>query len=162
LATNGVDPLRLQEDSRVFDEATGRLLFESAAQSGLNRYIPPAIAARNGRPHLMKILEQLARLDSRETEPFHEWAYGAAVQLPWGVTVAAITAQGDEQTCNTLHQMARRGLNPILIAVEPNANFGLVRQRARRLGFQAFNIADRRDFSPWQRPQAAHGQGMPL
>jgi uncharacterized protein (DUF58 family) len=165
LATNGVDPLRLQEDTRVFDEVTGRLLFETAAAQngpGLTHYIPPAIEAHNGRPHLMKVLEQLARLDARDTMPFHEWAYGASVKLPWGVTVVAITAQGDEKTSNTLHHMTRRGLNPILIAVEPNANFGLVRQRARRLGFQAFNISDRRDFSPWQRPQVTHRQGMSL
>jgi hypothetical protein len=57
--------------------------------------------------------------------------------------------------------MARRGFNTILIAVEPNANFGKVRERGRRLGFQAFNIADRRDLAPWQRPQTAFGLGAP-
>jgi hypothetical protein len=107
----------------------------------------------------MKILEQLARLDSRETLPFHEWAPTVSIHLAWGVTVVAITAQGDEQTSNTLHRLARRGINPILIAVEPDANFGMVRQRGQRLGFQAFNVSDRRDFAPWQRPQIAHGQG---
>lgn len=161
LATNGVDPLRLQEDSRVFDEVTGRLLFETAAaQNGLARYIAPILHAHTGRPHLMKMLEQLARLDSRETVPFHEWAQGASVKLSWGVTVVAITAQGDDRTCSTLHQLARRGLNPILIAVEPSANFGVVRRRAQQLGFQAFNISDRRDLSPWQRPRLTHSQGM--
>jgi uncharacterized protein (DUF58 family) len=162
LVTNGVDPLRLQEDSRVYDEVTGRLLFDTAAAgNGLSQYVAAAIEPHTGRPQLMKILEQLARLDSRETTPFHEWASTASIHLAWGVTVLAITAQGDEQTSNTLHRLARRGINPILIAVESNANFGIVRQRGQRLGFQAFNISDRHDFAPWQRPQIGRGGGTP-
>jgi uncharacterized protein (DUF58 family) len=163
LVTNGVDPLRLQEDSRVFDEVTGRLLFQTAASAGngLSQYIANAIEPRTGRPHLMKILEQLARLDSRETIPLHEWAHTASIRLAWGVTAVVITAQGDDKTSNTLHRLARRGINPILIAVEPNANFGIIRQRGQRLGFQAFNISDRRDFAPWQRPQMTYSRGTP-
>jgi uncharacterized protein (DUF58 family) len=147
LASNGMDPLRLQEDTRVFDEVTGRLLFQPEATGD---YAATAIAPRTGRPHLMKILEQLARLHARDTTPFSAWAPAACVDLSWGVTIATITAQGDERTANTLHQLARNGFNPILIAVEPNANFGQVRERARRLGFQAYNIIDRRDLAPWQ------------
>lgn len=73
--------------------------------------------------------------------------------------MVAITAQGDAATCNALHQLTRSGYNPVLIAVEPDANFGLVRERARRLGFQAFNVSDRRDLSRWQRPLATPGVG---
>lgn len=152
LASNGVDPLRLQEASRVFDETTGRLLFETTANQ-TQRYIPPPITPRNGRAHLMKILELLARLDPRDTVPFDQWAPPATTTLGWGTTLIAITPRGDTATCNTLHQLVRNGFNPILIVVEPDANFGLVRERARRLGFQAFNVADRRDLTPWQRPR---------
>jgi uncharacterized protein (DUF58 family) len=163
LVTNGIDPLRLQEDSRVYDEVTGRLLFQTAsAGNGLSQYVAAAIEPHTGRPHLMKILEQLARLDSRETLPFHEWAQTASIHLAWGVTVVAVTAQGDEQTSNALHRLARRGINPILIAVEPDANFAMVRRRGQRLGFQAFNVSDQRYFAPWQRPQIAHGGGAPV
>ncbi len=155
LSSNGIDPLRLHEDTQVYDEVTGRLsLQHEAIAGGYRPYMAAAVAPRNGRPHLMKILELLARLTARDTVPFSEWAPRACVNLSWGVTVLAITAQGDERTANTLHSLARSGFNPILIAVEPNANFGLVRERARRLGFQAYNISDRRDLAPWQRPQA--------
>jgi uncharacterized protein (DUF58 family) len=155
LASNGADPLRLREESRAYDEVTGRLFFE--AEPKANEYAASAISPRAGRAHLMKILEQLARLHTRDTVPFTEWAPAACVNLSWGVTVVAITAQGDERTANTLHQLARSGFNPILIAVEPNANFGLVRERGRRLGFQAFNVSDRRDLAPWQQRQPAGG-----
>lgn len=160
LSTNGVDPLRLQETARTFDETTGRLLFESGESSDrLDRFIAPPIEPRTGRPHLMKILELLARLTPRDTTPFASWAPLACTKLSWGVTIVAITAQGDTATCNTLHHLARSGFNPILIAIEPNANFNLVRDRARRLGFQAHNINDRRDMARWQRPPAGRGVG---
>lgn len=159
LLTNAVDPLKIQEEAREFDEVTGRLLFHPAADQTLRAYMPGPISPRTGRPHLMKVLEQLARLDARDTVTFSEWAPPACVRLSWGVTLVAITAQGDERTCNMLHRLARGGFNPILIAVEPDANFGRVRERARRLGFQAFNVASRRDLERWQQPGAALPQG---
>lgn len=163
LSSNGVDPLRLQADKRVFDEVTGRLLFDSAAaEGGLGRYLAPPIAPRNGRPHLMKILEQLARLDMGETIPLSQWAPSACTNLSWGVTVPVITGQGDETTCNMLHQLARSGFNPILIAIEPTANFGFVRERARRLGFQAYHIVNQRDLSLWHRPVTGPAEGAIL
>lgn len=153
LTSNGIDPLRTQEESRMFDEVTGRLLYDgSETIETARRFISTPLVTRTGRPHLMKILEVLARLESRDTIPFTEWAPQACSTLSWGVTVVAITAQGDPATCNTLHRLARSGFNPILIAIEPNANFGLVRKRARQLGFQAFNVNDRRDLSDWQKP----------
>ncbi len=98
LQSNGVDPLRLQENEQVFDEVTGRLLFETADHEfGLSHYIATPISPRTGRPHLMKILEQLARLAARDTVPIAEWAPRASTKLSWGVTVLAITAQGDER-----------------------------------------------------------------
>lgn len=153
LASNGVDPLRLQEASRVFDDVSGRLLFDTS--DSVRRYIPPAIQPHTGRAHLMKILELLARLDARDTVQFDQWAPLACTGLSWGVTIIAITAQGDTVTSNALHNLARRGFNPILIVVEPNANFGVVREQARHLGFQAYNINSRRDLTQWQRPKSA-------
>ncbi|CUS02464.1 conserved protein of unknown function [Candidatus Promineifilum breve] len=153
LMTNGIDPLRVREDTHEFDEVTGRLLFQAPADKGPAAFMAPAIAPRNGRPQLMKLLEQLARVETAETVPFVEWASPISVGLNWGVTILAITARGDARIANTLHHMARAGFNPILIAVEPDANFALVRERGRRLGFQAFNVTDRRDLTPWQQPQ---------
>ncbi len=159
LLTNGVDPLRLQEESQIFDEVSGRLLFQSAETSGgLSRYMATGIDAHTGRPHLMKILELLARIDARDTIPFTTWASAACVRQSWGITLLAITAAGDIDTCNAIHRLARAGFNPILIAIEPDANFGVVRERARRLGFQAFNVRDRRDLAQWQRPVGTFGR----
>lgn len=158
LITNGLDPLAGQTEDAgrpaggglLFDEASGRLLLGEGAERRLTAAIPP----RGGRPHLMKILERLARIEAGETLSFAEWAHAASVGLSWGVTILAITARGDEQTCHILHRLVRGGFNPVLVSVEPDANFGEVRQRARQLGFAAYNVTSERDLAQWKRPLA--------
>jgi hypothetical protein len=100
----------------------------------------------------MKILEQLARIEADNTTPFASWAPTACSDLTWGVTILAITPQGDETTCHTLHRLVRAGYNPILLVTEPQAEFGKVRDRARRLGFTALHISKTQDLEQWQRP----------
>ena len=57
---------------------------------------------------------------------------GRIIRLGNNCTV--ITPKGDEATCNMLHRMLRSGLNPILLLIKARKS-GLVRERARRLGF---------------------------
>ncbi len=154
LITNGIDPLAAQH--HTFDEQSGRLLrlFGSGEQnqSADNLSPPVPIPTRPGRPHLMKILEQLARLEADQTLPFVHWAPAACSHLAWGVTILAITPQGDEPTCHTLHHLVRAGYNPILLMTEPCAEFSKVRERARRLGFAAYHVAKKEELDHWQRP----------
>lgn len=157
LMSNGVDPLRLQEDQREYDEVTGRLLFlssETATDSPALPYMSAPIRPHTGRPHLMKLLEQLARIEAANTVPFEQWAPLATLDLSWGVTLLAITSHGDISTCNTMHRLARSGYNPVLITIEPDRNFGQVRERARRLGFQAYNAAGRGGLDQWRRDRS--------
>ena len=139
--TNGIDPLQeIGQDSDLqFHEESGRLISQGSDDSTAKQ-VPISIPPRNGREHLMKILEHLARIESEKTSPFKEWAVSACLNLSWGTTILAITSRGDEATCQVLHRLVRSGFNPILIAVEGDQNFGLVRERARRLGFRAYNV----------------------
>jgi uncharacterized protein (DUF58 family) len=152
LVSNGVDPLYQPQGNPVeFDEKSGRLLFAQATET--NQFtLPPVIPPRPGRPHLMKILERLARLEASHTVPFAQWAAPACLDLSWGVTILAITPTGNESTCHTLHRLVRAGFNPILLVVEPDHEFGRVRERARRLGFAAYHVNERQDLERWQRP----------
>lgn len=153
LATSGVDPLRSESAEREYSEASGRLQFNTAAGWAATRAnIPPAIRPRTGREQLMKMLEQLARIESAPTVPFESWAPESSVHLSWGVTIMAITAAGTDSICNTLHQLTKRGFNAILIAVEPDYNFGRVRDRARRMGFQALNVSGPKTLDEWRAP----------
>ncbi|UCC52234.1 MAG: DUF58 domain-containing protein [Anaerolineaceae bacterium] len=155
LISNGIDPLQSSSngDEPSFHEDSGRLLQQKSMDGSSINLMPPAIAPRNGRDHLMKILERLARIESDQTVPFDEWAASACLNLSWGVTILAITARGDEATCQTLHRLVRAGYNPILVTVEPDLNFGLVRERARRLGFRAFNVTRSSGLDIWRRPR---------
>ena len=94
LITNGVDPLADagSTDEALFDEENGRL--QRGMEGGTGGQMPPALLPRGGRAHLMKVLEQLARVESDETRPLVEWAAAACLPLSWGVTIIAITAHG--------------------------------------------------------------------
>ena len=108
LITNGLDPLQDSTDDSqlLFHEASGRLL-QQESQNQQNDRLSPSIPPRNGREHLMKILERLARIEATATHPFNEWAVNACFNLSWGVTILAITARGDEITCQALHRLVR-------------------------------------------------------
>ncbi|GAB4267523.1 MAG: hypothetical protein Kow0080_09750 [Candidatus Promineifilaceae bacterium] len=147
LLTNGLDPLAAS--SAAFNEESGRLEIAANTDRALS---PPAIPPHTGRPHLIKILERLARITFQESTPLAQWAVSAALPLSWGVTLLVITPKGDEATCRTLHQLLRQGFNPVLIAIEPDGRFDQVRERARQLGFAAYNITQPHDMSIWQQP----------
>ena len=128
LATNGSDPL-----------ITG-----SVKQ-------PAAIPPRPGRPHLMKQLEILARVEVAEVkQSFVHWAQRSAVSLSWGTTVLAITPLADEAVCQGFHRLTRAGMNVVLLVTEPYANFSVVRERARRLGLRAYQTASEDDLTRLQ------------
>lgn len=158
LITNGADPLRQIESdggSALFDESSGRLTLalngtEEAVRGAATTHMPSAVPPRAGRPHLMKVLEILARVEPAHTAPFVRWAPTACLHLSWGVTVLAITPAGDLATCQMLHRLVRAGFNPVLIVVAPVANFGQVRDRARRLGFGAYLVANRKALNVWR------------
>lgn len=135
LLTDGVDPLQGLEKLE-FDEYTGRLILPPVEERERAHPIAPA----NGRVHLMKILEQLARAERINREPFHEWLARTLIPVSWGGTVIVITPKADEALCGVLYQMVKKGTNPILLQTGRTADFASIRQRARYLGFRAFEI----------------------
>lgn len=131
-----------------------------ALAATLNGGAPPMVVPpRPGRPHLMKVLELLARVELIENaQPFVDWAQQTAAPLAWGTTVIAVTPSGDEITCQGLHSLVRAGLNVVMLVVEPYGRFGLVQERARRLGILAHLAASEADL---ERLQALSGVRVP-
>ncbi|MBM4456868.1 MAG: DUF58 domain-containing protein [Chloroflexi bacterium] len=107
------------------------------------------ISPRPGRVHLMRLLEWLARVQTTETPPLADWLPAATVDLAWGATVIIVAPTGDEAICRASHRLLQRGLNPVLVVIESYYQFGVVRERARRLGFTAQMVADERDLRQW-------------
>ena len=157
LMTNGTDPLLQQpgegQKGLVFDDVTGRVVMEEGdRQANERRLLPTPIPPQGGRAHLMKVLELLARVEAAETVPFSKWIPRACLHLSWGVTIPTITPRGDEATCQALHGLVRAGFNPVLIVVSPGRDFGQVRERARQLGFMAYQVLEKEDLETWRRP----------
>ncbi|GAB4562175.1 MAG: hypothetical protein Kow0047_10110 [Anaerolineae bacterium] len=115
----------------------------------------PHLSPRPGKGHVMKVLEVLARVGlSDDGPPFDAWLIRETTSLAWGTTVVVIAPKGDEALCQALHRLVRRGLNPLLITVQPSLEFRRVRQRARMLGFPAYQVVRERDLTTqWARPQ---------
>jgi uncharacterized protein (DUF58 family) len=160
LATNGIDPLngrlkaaRIEEMGYDFDEESGRLVIGSDQEkaNGAPLFHLPTVPPKNGREHLMKVLELLARIETDKLYQLQEWVPKACLNLNWGVTILTVTPQGDEKTCQVLHRLVRSGYNPILLITEPSGSFGTVQERARRLGFTAYQIAQERDLNQWRK-----------
>ncbi|MDW8319524.1 MAG: DUF58 domain-containing protein [Anaerolineae bacterium] len=119
--------------------------------------LPPPLPPRPGRPHLMKVLSQLARAELHPLpEPFAAWAPRAAAALGWGATAVAIAPHGDEALCRSLHTLVRRGLNVALLIVDPAAEVASAQRRARSLGFAAFPVTTERELEQWQARPRGH------
>jgi uncharacterized protein (DUF58 family) len=161
MATNGLDPLygRLEaatseESGYQFDEESGRLLTpQKKNNNDENMFQLSSVPPNSGREHLMKVLELLARIESSTRYQFQEWVPKACLNLNWGVTILTVTPKGDELTCQILHRLVRSGYNPILLVTEPSLSFGKIQERARRLGFTAYQVAEDRDLNQWRKEE---------
>lgn len=161
MAVNGIDPLLQYDETGIeranFDEESGRLESSSAGSKDTDDNIqapspiPRPIRPRPGRAHLMKLLEILARIESAPLLEFSKWSTQCCTGLSWGVTILVITSQGDEDCCRAIYRLVKLGYNPVLVVVEPYANFEEVKVRTQHLGFPAFHIAKESDLDIWQR-----------
>ena len=126
LYTNGVDLLNLQVDSQP---------------------IPP----RKGRPHLMRMLENLARIKTRETAPFVELLRRHRAALTWGTTLIVITGSTDQALFDELLQDQRAGMSVVLVLCGWQTGITEARLRARIAGVTLVDLPDEEAFKAWQR-----------
>ncbi len=163
LATNGLDPLKSKrgEFRRAprFDDESGRLIMPAEDEQAekdrtgnelTSRTEHMIIPPRSGRPQLMKILERLARIEATKKTPFPDFLQRACLNISWGITILVVSPSGTELILHALHQLVVGGYNPVLILIEPDIEFSRVREQARQLGFQAFQVAAIRDLDKWR------------
>ncbi len=148
LVTTGRDLLlESMQDGQpeLFDELSGRLVAHREGESGAQL---GAIPPHHGRVHLMKLLEHLARLEpTRGAQPFATWLPTAVSSLTWGTTLLIITPSADPATYHSLHQLVRRGLNPVLLATQTQSDWPQRQAQARQLGFTAYQTVAPRDLA---------------
>jgi uncharacterized protein (DUF58 family) len=112
---------------------------------------PQNLPARKGRPHLMRLLESLARVQLIETQPVAQLLHQQRVELSWGTTVIVITGQADEALFDQFFQLRRVGLNPVLILCGDVLNFQETRRRAKNAHVPLFHIQDEKDLDIWRK-----------
>ncbi len=117
--------------------------FESSQRA---QFIP----ARQGRGHLMGILDVLARVKVEEREGFMDSLRDLRVSLPWGTTVTIISGDADDSLLEQAYQARQTGLSVFLILVGTVVNFAEIKFRAGFYGIPVINIYQEDDLDIWR------------
>lgn len=112
--------------------------------------MPSLVSPRNGRSHLIRVLEKLARLRTADTIPITDLLRRESVHLSWGTTIIIITGKADELFFDGLFQARRRGLNAVLILVGQGTDWHDTQYKAGLFGFPVFVIKNERDLDIWR------------
>lgn len=112
---------------------------------------PIPLSPRKGRPHLMRILEVLARIRAVETDPFPALIRQHRVHLSWGTTAIIITGSGSQALLDELIQARRAGLNPVLVLCGEHPDHRQTARQVKMFGIPVFIIHDEKDLDIWRR-----------
>lgn len=110
---------------------------------------PQSIPPRKGKPHLMRLLETLARADIAENSALVPLIQAQRYQLAWGTTLIMITGNADDELLDELYQARRWGQNAVLILAGREASNDTIRKRAKAFGISVFSIATESDLKIW-------------
>ena len=110
---------------------------------------PQAIPPRKGKPHLMRLLETLARAEITENSALVPLIERQRYQLAWGTTLILITGRASDELLDELYQARRWGQNAVLILAGRDASDEAIRRRAKTFGIPVFSIATESDLKIW-------------
>jgi uncharacterized protein (DUF58 family) len=110
---------------------------------------PQPIPPRKGKPHLMRLLETLARAEITENSALVPLIQKQRYQLAWGTTLIMITGTASNELLDELYQARRWGQNAILILAGREAMVEAIRRRAKTFGIPIHSIATESDLKIW-------------
>jgi uncharacterized protein (DUF58 family) len=110
---------------------------------------PQAIPPRKGKPHLMRLLETLARAEITENSALVPLIERQRYQLAWGTTLILITGRASDELLDELYQARRWGQNAVLILAGRDASDEAIRRRAKTFRIPVFSIATESDLKIW-------------
>jgi uncharacterized protein (DUF58 family) len=130
-------------------QAVGMVVNGADPLSGDRR--PAPLPARKGRPHLMRLLEVLARIQlADQATLLPEVLRRESVRLPWGTTLIIITGVADAGLFDALFQARRGGLDAMLILTSAAAGFDEVKRRVERMGIRVYHLTREQDLDIWR------------
>lgn len=104
----------------------------------------------NGRSHLMRLLETLARIEMVDDAPVPDHLRREIHHLPWGTTLIVITGRLDDQMFEALFHARRLGINIMLVLCGPVQDFQTVKRRAEHFGFPVYQMFNEQDLDVWR------------
>ena len=108
------------------------------------------LPSRNGRAHLIRVLETLARIQtSGDGDFFASQIQNHRVHLPWGTTLIIITGSVGDALLNELYQARRAGQNAIIIISGRGVGVKDIQTRAGYFGIPVIPIANENDLERW-------------
>jgi uncharacterized protein (DUF58 family) len=112
---------------------------------------PQPIPTRKGRPHLMRLLETMARIQLISSTPLHQVLHQNRVDLGWGTTVVAITGQADEALFDEFFHLRRVGLNIVLILCGDMIGIKDIKAQAEHFRIPFLHFRDEKDLDIWRK-----------
>ncbi len=109
-----------------------------------------ALPPRNGRSHLMRLLEILARIEMVDGRPILDQMRREIHHLSWGTTIILITAQMEDATFDALFQARRLGLEAMLVFCGQVRDFQVIKRRAEHFGFPVYQMFNEQDLDVWR------------
>jgi hypothetical protein len=106
---------------------------------GKPQFTPP----RKGKPHLMRLLETLARVEIADSSPLAPLIQRQRYHLPWGTTLIVITGSLADDVLDELYQARRSGQNALVILAGRDSSDEVARRRAAVFGIPVFSIRRR-------------------
>lgn len=110
---------------------------------------PQIIPPRNGKRHLMRLLETLARVEIPPDSALVPLIQHQRYELAWGTTLIVITGTVSDDLLDELYQARRGGQHAMLIVAGREATYVAGLQRAKTFGIPVFSIATEHDLHMW-------------
>jgi len=110
---------------------------------------PQIISPHKGKPHLMRLLETLARVETIDQSTFVPRLQQQRYRLTWGTTLIVITGSLNDELLDELYQARRGGQNPLVIVAGTDISKENIYRRAKILEIPTYNIAAERDLKIW-------------
>jgi len=108
--------------------------------------IPP----RRGEAQLMQILDVLARVELSKHLSFADLLHQDRLQLTWGSTAIIISGHAGDALFDNMLLMKRSGFHVMLILMDSQTPFAIVKQRAEDVGIEAHQVWQESDLDVWR------------
>lgn len=111
---------------------------------------PVILKPRRGAAQLTAILDSLARVQLSSAVPFIDLLRQARLQLHWGGTGIIIAPHASDELVAALLLLKRSGLNVVLILVDPQSTFTLIKRRMEQANIRTHQVWQEKDLDVWR------------